>query len=107
MKYIFHICGVNRFLPSHLALSRAWHSVASSQKSRFFSRNFLIIFLFCLLVPCAVNAQVTAADLSSGSIKIGNDTRECTEALAGVVRYNPKAKKIQYCNGKDWVNWGK
>jgi len=63
----------------------------------------IIIPLLLLILTTPVLAQKTAIDFSAGgSIITGADTRACSGALEGAIRYN--AGDVEFCDGTDWTD---
>src|SRR5690606_30669392 len=42
----------------------------------------------------------------AGAIKIGNTASSCNSSTEGQQRYNPTTKKMEYCNGTSWTEFG-
>lgn len=52
--------------------------------------------------------NLTATSMSvNGAVKVGSTNATCTNALAGMIRYNGPATGLEYCNGTAWAAPGR
>jgi hypothetical protein len=49
---------------------------------------------------------VSASNISSSIIQVGNNGSSCTSGLAGGLRYNGTSNTIDYCSGSAWLSLG-
>lgn len=59
------------------------------------------ILLLPFLVLWAVSSQAQVAASFDGGVRVGNDTRPCTSALTGSIRWT--GSQFHLCTGTVWV----
>ena len=65
----------------------------------------LIMVALAMVMALPAGAQESSCSFED-SIKIGYDSRTCSAALEGSLRYSSAAKSIEFCDGLSWLAWG-
>ncbi len=70
---------------------------------------YICFMLFAFVMSPALSFAQTSFNgggVNGGSIIPGNDIRACAPALEGAIKYNSVTKKLQFCDGTNWLNSG-
>ena len=57
-----------------------------------------------ILTAPVSKAQEVSGSFDGGSVKVGYDSRTCSGALEGSVRYNSSTQKVEFCDGSSWAD---
>ena len=69
-------------------------------------KHAALVIALIMMLPLPAGAQETSGSFTEGSIKIGYDSRTCSSALEGSLRYSSAADCIEFCDGLSWQTWG-